>query len=117
MTIAEFKAHNKNNTMPCEWIGQGYGYKDTSKEWKDIDPDDIIYIPEHAYEKDEDGRIIISREDAYSKNDFKRIIYRLDYEWRDIGRCVEVNRIAKAIFEAVDWQFPESLANEMEEWA
>ena len=28
MTIKEFNEHNKNNTMPKEWIGQGYGYND-----------------------------------------------------------------------------------------
>ena len=117
MTVKEFKAHNKAGTMPREWIGQGYGYKDISKEWEDMNPDDIIYIPEYAYEDEEDGTIFVSRENAYSKNDFKRIIQRLDYEWRDIGRCVEVNRMAKELFESVDWQFPESLANEMEEWA
>lgn len=27
MTIAEFNKHNENHDMPCDWIGQGMGYK------------------------------------------------------------------------------------------
>ena len=115
MTITEFNNHNKNNTMPCEWIGQGYGYK-LMENWDDINDDDIIYIPEYAYEKGtEDGKVTISRGDAYSKNDFKKVIRELDDKYCDIGRCAEVDRMAAELFDMVDWQYPESLAYEMYE--
>lgn len=112
MTIAEFKEYNKTNTMPCDWIGQGYGYKVTETAWDDLNNDDIIYIPEYAYEKEDDGTVIVSRENAYSKRDFIRLIRELDDRYLDIARQAEVKRMAAELFAAVDWQFPESLLNE-----
>lgn len=112
MTIAEFNNYNRTNTMPYEWIGQGYGYKVTDTAWNDLNDEDIIYIPEYAYEKEDDGTILVSRENAYSKRDFIRLIHELDEKYLDIGRCVQVNRMAAKLFEAVDWQYPESLLNE-----
>lgn len=112
MTITEFKSHNKTNTMPYEWIGQGYGYKVTDVTWDDLNDDDIIYIPEYAYEKEDDGTTLVSRENTYSKSDFIRLIRELDEKYLDIGRCVQVKRMAVELFEAVDWQFPESLLYE-----
>lgn len=112
MTIAEFKNHNKTNTMPYEWIGQGYGYKVTDTTWDDLNDDDIIYIPEYAYEKEDDGTILVNRENAYSKSDFIQLIRELDDRYLDIGRQVEVKRMAMELFEALDWQYPESLLNE-----
>lgn len=112
MTIAEFKEYNKTNTMPCEWIGQGYGYKVTDTIWDDLNDDDIIYIPEYAYDKKDDGTVLVSRENAYSKRDFIQLIMELNDRYRDIGRCVQVKRMAAELFEALDWQYPESLLNE-----
>ena len=112
MTIAEFNNYNKTNTMPREWIGQGYGYKVTDTAWNDLNDDDIIYIPEYGYDKEDDGTVFVSREDAYSKNDFIQLIRELDEKYRDIGRCVQVKRMAAELFETVDWQFPESLLYE-----
>ena len=107
MTIQEFNCYNRTNTMPSEWIGQGYGYKDTSKEWNNINDDDIIYIPECAYVGG-----TVDRDDAYSKQDFKRIIRSLNNKYNDVARHNTVDRMAMELFEAVDWQFPESLLNE-----
>lgn len=112
MTIAQFREHNKLGTMPCDWIGQGYGYKVTDTAWDDLNDEDIIYIPEYGYDKEGDGTILVSRENAYSKNDFIRLIHELDEKYLDIGRCTQVKRMATELFEAVDWQFPESLLNE-----
>lgn len=112
MTIAEFKEYNRTNTMPCEWIGQGYGYKVTDTTWDDLNDDDIIYIPEYAYEKEDDGTTLVSKEDTYSKNDFIRLIRELDEKYLDVGRCAQVKRMTAELFEAVDWQYPESLLNE-----
>jgi hypothetical protein len=94
MTIQEFNSNNIQHNMPCESIGQGCGYK---SRWDLENPDDIIYIPEHAYEKNEDGTI--NRDDAYSVRDFLRLTN---------------NRIAKAkeLFEYVDWQYPETVIDE-----
>ena len=112
MTITQFRKYNKLGTMPCEWIGQGYGYKVTDTAWDDLNDDDIIYIPEYGYDKKDDGTVFVSRNDAYSKNDFIQLIMELDDRYRDIGRCVQVKRMAAELFEAVDWQYPESLLNE-----
>lgn len=112
MTITQFREYNKLGTMPCEWIGQGYGYKVTDIDWNDLNDDDIIYIPEYAYKKEDDGTTLVSKEDAYSKNDFIRLIRELDEKYLDVGRCVQVNKMAAELFEAVDWQFPESLLYE-----
>jgi hypothetical protein len=111
MTIAQFREYNKLGTMPCEWIGQGYGYI-TDNAWNELNDDDIIYIPEYGYDKKDDGTVFVSRNDAYSKSDFIQLIMELDDRYRDIGRCVQVKRMAAELFEAVDWQYPESLLNE-----
>lgn len=112
MTIAQFRGYNKLGTMPYEWIGQGYGYKVTDTAWDDLNDDDIIYIPEYGYDKKDDGTILVSRNDAYSKSDFIQLIMELNDRYRDIGRCVQVKRMAAELFEALDWQYPESLLNE-----
>ncbi len=99
MTIAEFNKHNENHDMPCEWIGQGSGYK---AKWNPEYPDDIIYIPENAYEYyyDEDDNEPIDREQAFSMQDF------IDLCDGDIVK-------AKKLFDIVDWQFP---TTELDEW-
>lgn len=71
MTIKEFNEHNKNNTMPKEWIGQGYGYK-AGIEWDQVNEKDIIYIPEFAYED-----CPIKRGCAFSKHDFINMVAEL----------------------------------------
>ena len=111
MTIAEFRQHNKLGTMPQNWIGQGYGYKLTEKEWNDLDDDEIIYIPEYGYEREE-GKRFVERADAYTKRDFIQLIRNCDDKFLDIGRQGQVDRMAKELFEAVDWQYPESLLQE-----
>lgn len=100
MTIQEFKEYNNSNSMPKEWIGQGYGYK-LEENWEDIPDDDIIYIPEYAY----DG-YNVKRCDAYSKEDFRQLAR--DY---DIAENL-VDAYAKDVFYTVDWQFPETLMEE-----
>ena len=109
MTIAEFKEYNRTNTMPCEWIGQGYGYK-SEKEWNCIDLDEIIYIPEYGY--NDITQSTADRENVYSKRDFIQLIRNCDDKFLDIGRQGQVKRMAAELFEAVDWQFPESLLYE-----
>ena len=111
MTISEFKEYNKTNTMPCEWIGQGYGYKVTDTAWNDLNDDEIIYIPEYGYERKE-GKHFVERADAYTKRDFIQLIRNYDDKFLDIGRQGQVDRMARELFEAVDWQYPESLLQE-----
>ncbi len=94
MTIQEFNKHNVQHNMPYEFIGQGCGYK---SHWDPEKLDDIIYIPEHAYEKNEDGTI--NRDDAYSVRDFFKLT----------NNCIAK---AKELFEYVDWQYPETVINE-----
>ena len=94
MTIEEFEKHNERHDMPEMPLRQGVGYKSV---WDTSKPDDIIYIPEYAFEKYEDGTI--SREDAYSVKDFVNLVNG------DTER-------AKELFTFVDWQFPTSVLGE-----
>lgn len=96
MTIEEFNRHNELRDMPYEWIGQGYGYKNTEFDWVNGNDDEIIYIPEHAYEDD-----IVERDCAYSKRDL-------------INLCFGNESKALELFDEVDWQFPETLLDEWE---
>lgn len=106
MTIKEFEYYNKTESMPSEWIGQGYGYKETGKEWNDIEDDEIIYIPEYGYDNNDtyDG-YTVERKNAYTKNDFKRLIKE-----NNINGDTDLQ--AMILFDEVDWQFPESLIDE-----
>mgnify|MGYP000408589123 CR=1 FL=1 len=94
MTQEEFKKHNKKGNMPCNWIGQGTGYKD---KWDPEKPDEIIYIPENAYHSKE-GRI--TARDGFTIRDFI-----------SLTRGNEI--YAKTLFEYVDWQYPTSALEEV----
>ena len=98
MTIEQFHKHNDNHDMPYNWIGQGYGYKDNEFDWDNGNPTDIIYIPEYGYDWDGEQCYVV-RENAYSKEDF------IDLCDGDKGRAL-------FIFEAVDWQYPETFYDE-----
>lgn len=89
MTVKEFEHYNNFGIMPQGWIGQGTGYKAT---WDETQPDDIIYIPENAYEE-YDGHRTVNRENAYSVNDF-------------INICNGNVKRARELFYFCDWQFP-----------
>lgn len=106
MTLKEFEQYNKTESMPSEWIGQGWGYKETGKEWSDIEDNEIIYIPEYGYDINDtyDG-CTVERENAYTKSDFIRLI-------KENVKGDDADQQAMELFDAVDWQFPESLINE-----
>ena len=92
MTILEFSEFNRTKSMPQFDIGQGFGYKcdlDKSK------PEDIIYIPEYAYEDE-----TINRENAFSWNDFVEL-------------CDGDEEKAEFIFNDCDWQYPTTC---IEDW-
>lgn len=96
MTVKEFEHYNNFGIMPQSWIGHGYGYKAI---WDETQPDDIIYIPENAYEEYDGHRTVPNCEDAYSINDFIEICNG------DVAK-------AKILFDYCDWQFPSSAYNE-----
>lgn len=96
MTIKEFEERVKKRTLPKEWIGQGWGYK---AEWDSNKPDDIIYIPEYAYEKYEEEELM--EIDAYSYNDFMKM-------------CDGNEEEARYLFDYVDWQYPSTALHEIE---
>lgn len=100
MTIEQFNHYNEIKEMPQEWIGQGYGYKKYDFDWENGNPTDIIYIPEYAYYEGDD-LIEVPRDCAYSKQDF-------------IGICNGDESNALYLFECVDWQFPETMYNEID---
>lgn len=100
MTIEQFNNYNEAKSIPRDWIGQGYGYKDNEFDWDNGNPTDIIYIPEYGYDRDGEQCYVV-RENAYSKEDF-------------IDLCDGNEKKAAYIFEVVDWQFPESFYNEVD---
>ena len=81
-------------------IGQGMGYKKFHPPFADMNEADIIYIPEYGY--DENG--VPDLDSVYTKGDF-------------ISLCDNDIDRAEYLFESVDWQYPESLLNEMEDFA
>lgn len=109
MTIKEFEEYNRTNTMPCDWMGQGSGYK--AESW-DSD-DDIIYIPELAYEDDDDGTTKVDRDDAFSLNDL--IIEMGNYFPYDKLDDADKRAAAVALFNYLDWQFPSTALSDGED--
>ena len=108
MTLKDFTFYNETKSMPVEWIGQGYGYKETEKEWNDIDDDEIIYIPEYGYNDDH----TVSRNDAYTKSDFIKLTSDFMNTTDKTVQSEDIEQLAMELFDAVDWQYPESLIDE-----
>lgn len=92
-------------------IGQGVGYK-SNKEWDKMLADEVIYIPEVGYMKEDenDTQIIVDelvRYDCiYTKQDFIDIV-------KNKVKPSRVDEEASALFDMVDWQCPEVLAEEL----
>lgn len=109
MKVEDFKKLNGTPNLPNGWIGQGYGYKD-ERIWAEIAEDEVIYIPEYAYEYQEDGCCVITDlDDIYTKESFRDLVVN---ELGDIRDKEMIDSIACDLFYTVDWQYPESLINE-----
>lgn len=100
MTIEQFNEYNRQGEVPQEWIGQGSGYKDDDFDWENGNETDIIYIPEYAYINEK-----VKREEAYSKEDLKGLCEDYGFEGME-----------QTLFDELDWQFPESLLIEWEQY-
>jgi hypothetical protein len=111
------KALEENDTdvldkVRGEDIGQGTGYK-SKKEWSRMLANEVIYIPECGYrQEDENGNEIITdhfvnKDCIYTKQDFIDIV-------KDKVKPSRVDDEAFALYEMVDWQCPEVLADELE---
>ena len=91
----------KNGICPDELqpfdIGQGMGYKNFDTTFADMNENYIIYIPEYGY----NNSGVPDLDSIYTKGDF-------------ISLCNNDIDKAEYLFESVDWQYPESLLNEME---
>lgn len=90
-------------------IGQGMGYK-LDKEWNKILPNEVIYIPEVGYSEYDTDHIRsfpVNADCVYSKQDFINII-------KEYVKPSRVEEEAQALFNMVDWQCPETLADELE---
>jgi hypothetical protein len=103
------KAYKGENSM------QGYVYKDP-KIFLDAPTDQVCYIPEYAlldgetYVKGDHVFYIVEKENTYTRNDFMKIA-------RETGEnlgLLDVLHRAKFLFDMVDWQHPESLADEID---
>jgi hypothetical protein len=91
-----------------EYLNQGWFYKDSKAFEKGFG---VCYIPEYAVDEFR-GKIVslegfnffrlIDIEDTYSYTDFMNLV------GNNYGK-------AKVLFEMVDWQYPESLYQELEE--
>lgn len=109
--VKAIKENNKDllDRFECFDIGQGYGYK-SNKEWDSMKLDDVIYIPEAGYAEQDTGVICkypIQYECVYSKQDFIDIV-------KDYVKPSRVEAEAQALFNMVDWQIPEVLADELD---
>lgn len=90
-------------------IGQGMGYK-LDKDWDKMLDDEIIYIPEVGYREkltDNLRKFPTDIDCVYTKQDFINIV-------KDEVKPSRVDEEAQALFDAVDWQTPEALAEEWE---
>lgn len=106
------QAIKKNDTkvltyFEAEDIGQGYGYK-SNKHWDKMLLDEVIYIPECGYntEYGNGSGYPINADYAYTKQDFINII-------KDKVHPTRIDKEAQALFDMVDWQAPEVLADEL----
>ena len=109
LTKAELVAKIKEGILPDEYepsdIGQGMGYK-IDLRWDEIPSDDIvIYIPEYGYGMWDDQDSMPKEDSIYTKADFREIT-------KELGKRAEEE--AEYLFQAVDWQHPESLWDEMD---
>ena len=77
----------------------GYGYKANLISFKDIDLDEIIYIPEHGYEYLDNGDIDVWNLSICTVQDF------VNYFEGDLEDGFE-------LFCTVGWQYPETLIHE-----
>lgn len=77
----------------------GYGYKADIDSFKDVDLDEIVYIPEHGYEYLNNGEIDVWNLDVYTVQDF------VDYFEGDLEDGF-------VLFCTVGWQSPETLVHE-----
>ena len=122
MLLSEFNEHNNKLDMPRFDIGQGMGYKETTKKWSEISDDEIIYIPEYGYSTTTPA--YVDRGDAQSKGDFKAIVKDYfsngslekakatvkKFADKSVGEIIDY--IAEDLFHAVDWQYPMTLVDE-----
>ena len=98
MTLQEFKRVQCLPVLEPFWIGQGYGYKNMSpllrtESWSGIPDDEIIYIPESAYDNG-----FLDPFGVYTKRDFIEL----------------AGSRARELFDYCDWQSPEAAWNEIE---
>ena len=89
------KRYDEIDELPIGWIGQGYGYK--SQEAYEAGYDYICYIPEYCYDE---ATYELDPDCCYTRTDFLELTGSKEK--------------AKKLFDAVDWQHPSSLWNEME---
>lgn len=89
MLLREYTQKKCEEIVSPHWIGQGYGYKKsvpTKEAWDRLDPDEIVYVPEMAY-NGPDGPDL---EAISTKQDFIDL----------------ANEKAYDLFCSVDWQCP-----------
>lgn len=109
--IQYIKDNSLTNLDPliCFDIGQGMGYK-LDKPWKDIKEDEVVYIPEAGYTEyntDIFHKYPVNTNCVYSKKDFIDIV-------KEKVKPSRVDEEAEFLFNNVDWQLPETLADEWE---
>lgn len=96
--------------MPPDTTSQGYCYK-TEKRWEDVEPDEVVYIPECAYSSDysmEEGDFWYLMDVVYTKQDFVELCKNCS------DTTQEEYCTAEALLDMVDWQCPETLLDEMD---
>ena len=111
-TKKQFAAMNeaeRAKNFPQDFIGQGYGYKPRI-DLEKVSNDAIIYIPEFGYEKR-----IPQLDSIYTKQDFVNLCKEYNQNCADLFGEGQKALEASALFDELDWQYPETLLDEMEE--
>lgn len=90
----------KNPYIEFHNLNQGYGYKVEDLAWDSISSDTVIYIPEFGIARDDEER-------EYAK------VYYTKQDFIDLCADEDCPVDAVTLFDMVDWQFPESLLDEL----
>jgi hypothetical protein len=94
--------------VALEYHNQGWFYKDSEAFEKGFG---VCYIPEYAVEEFGGKMVEIEGENFYRLIDIEDT-----YSYTDFLNLTHNNHIkAKALFELLDWQYPQSLYQELEE--
>lgn len=97
MNLTKEQAQAYFDKLQPNLFTQGSCYR-TEVAWKDVEPDEIVYIPEYGYEYRE-------VEDLYTKQDLINAVVEYDFP----------EKYAETLLDMLDWQSPYTFLNEIDD--